>query len=168
MAFFDVLAVLFFALPAYISNAVPVAVGGKTPLDFGLKFLDGRRVWGKGKTWRGTFFGVLVGWGTAIGVSKLLGLNPLPNYEYLSLLIASGAVLGDLTASFLKRRMGLEPGEEAPLVDQLDFLIGAFVVAWPVYRLQIPEMAFLVIVTPLVHRASNILAYKLSLKSVPW
>lgn len=168
MVNFDFLALLFFALPAYMANAVPVAVGGKTPLDFGLKFFDGRRIWGKGKTWRGTSFGVLVGWGAAIGISELLGFNPLPNYEYLSLLIASGAIFGDLAASFLKRRAGLEPGQEAPLVDQLDFLLGAILVSWPVYHLQVVEIIALVIITPVIHRASNILAYKLSLKSVPW
>ena len=48
-------------IPAYIANASALLVGGKTPIDFGKKYKDGRRILGDGKTWNGLITGGFIG-----------------------------------------------------------------------------------------------------------
>ncbi len=50
---------LLFIIPAYISNAGMVIVGGGKPIDGGKNFIDGRRLFGDHKTWKGFIFGPL-------------------------------------------------------------------------------------------------------------
>lgn len=65
---------LWFILPAYASNGLAVVFGRGSrlnkPLDFGHNFIDGRRVFGDGKTFRGLIGGTA--FGTLIGAIQLL------------------------------------------------------------------------------------------------
>jgi len=76
--------------------------------------------------------------------------------------------------SFVKRRIGKERGEKWIIADQIDFLLGAFLFAflfareWFLSAFQWYHIIFLLILTPLIHLATNILAYLLKLKKVPW
>jgi CDP-2,3-bis-(O-geranylgeranyl)-sn-glycerol synthase len=149
--------------PAYCANAVPVLAGGGLPLDFGKNFADGRRVFGKNKTFRGFFFGL------AIGVLVGLTENFLFGYPLLfSVLSPLGALLGDLAGAFLKRRLDIAPGGLLPVVDQIDFVVGAIVFSLPL-SINPPELAIaMLIITPPIHLLTNFVAYKLKLKSNPW
>lgn len=40
-------------------------------------------------------------------------------------MLSLGALIGDLTESFIKRRIGFPPGASLPVADQLDFVAGA-------------------------------------------
>lgn len=51
---------LFLIMPSYISNAAMVIVGGGRPIDGGRDFIDGRRLFGDHKTWRGLILGPLL------------------------------------------------------------------------------------------------------------
>jgi len=63
---------LFLIIPAYISNAGMVLVGGGKPIDGGKNFIDGRRLFGDHKTWKGIIFGPLyVGIPISIGIGLL-------------------------------------------------------------------------------------------------
>ncbi|MBY9007640.1 MAG: CDP-2,3-bis-(O-geranylgeranyl)-sn-glycerol synthase [Candidatus Lokiarchaeota archaeon] len=63
---------LFLIIPAYISNAGMVLVGGGKPIDGGRNFFDGRRLFGDHKTWKGIIFGPLyVGIPISIGIFLL-------------------------------------------------------------------------------------------------
>lgn len=156
---------LTFIFPAYCANAVPVITSGSLPLDFGKKFLDGKPIFGKNKTFRGFFSGLAVG--TAVGFVESVFFN----YPILfGLLLSLGALFGDLTAAFAKRRLGLSPGDLLPVVDQVDFIIGAILFSLPI-RLQTLSWELLttvLIVTPPIHLLTNFAAYKLGLKSNPW
>ena len=55
-----VLSALWLFLPAYVSNMMPVFVGGGRPIDGGRAWRDGRRMLGDGKTWRGLLLAPLV------------------------------------------------------------------------------------------------------------
>ncbi|HIH72167.1 MAG TPA: CDP-archaeol synthase, partial [Thermococcaceae archaeon] len=57
----ELLEALWYILPAYFANASPVIFKGKTPMDFGKSFVDGKRILGDGKTWRGFFGGLFTG-----------------------------------------------------------------------------------------------------------
>ena len=58
---FLIIEALKFIFPAYCANGAPVLAGGGLPMDFGKNFLDGKRILGKNKTFRGFFFGLLIG-----------------------------------------------------------------------------------------------------------
>ncbi|MGA7470204.1 MAG: CDP-archaeol synthase, partial [Halobacteriota archaeon] len=99
---------LWLMLPAYVPNSSAVLFAGKTPLDLGRNFVDGKRVFGSGKTFRGLIGGTLSG--IAVGLLLQLIKNSthigVPSFEPLSVIAALslGAMLGDLTKSFFKRR----------------------------------------------------------------
>ncbi|MCS7125250.1 MAG: CDP-2,3-bis-(O-geranylgeranyl)-sn-glycerol synthase [Candidatus Bathyarchaeota archaeon] len=154
---------LKFIFPAYCANAAPVIFGGGLPLDFGKKFYDGKPIFGKNKTFRGFFFGLAVG--TIVGVlESILFTYPF----HFGFLLSLGALVGDLAGAFIKRRMGIPPGELLPVVDQIDFIIGAFAFSLPLNML-FPELAVTVLlITPPLHLLTNFAAYKMGLKSTPW
>lgn len=159
-----VLEALKFILPAYCANAVPVLVGGGLPLDFGKIFYDGKPIFGKNKTFRGFFFGLAVG--TLVGFVESFFFKEYP--ISFGFLLSLGALLGDLAGAFLKRRIGLAPGELLPFVDQIDFIIGAFVFSFPFNILSLELALTVLLITPPLHIFTNFAAYKMGLKSNPW
>ena len=54
------------------------------------------------------------------------------------------------------------------VLDQLDFLIGALILTAHIYLPNLLELAAIVILTLVVHRTANFIAFKIKLKSVPW
>ena len=80
-----------------------------------------------------------------------------------------GALVGDLVGSFVKRRVGLERGAQAPLLDQLGFYVFALLFLYAVgVTFPLPDEILWAAVIYGLHRATNWAAYKLGLKSVPW
>lgn len=157
---------LKFIFPAYCANAIPVIVGGGYPLDFGKKFFDGKPIFGKNKTFLGFFAGLAVG--TSVG---LVETTLFPEYPVLfGFALSLGALLGDLAGAFLKRRLGLAPGELLPVVDQVDFVLGAvlFSLLLPMPTMSLELIIVVLIITPPIHLLTNFVAYKLELKSNPW
>ena len=60
---------LLFIVPAYISNAGMVIIGGGKPIDGGKNWRDGRRILGDHKTWNGLIKGPLfIGIPVSIGI----------------------------------------------------------------------------------------------------
>jgi len=135
----DFLATLWFFVPAYVANIVPVLVRGRLewlagPMDGGRTW-RGRRVLGDHKTWRGLVTGTLAGTVAfalqrALYAHGVLGALALFDYETLGLLpgvlLAAGALLGDAAKSFVKRQLDIAPGASWVGPDQLDFLAGAY------------------------------------------
>ena len=132
-------------------------------MDFGKNFLDGKRVFGKNKTFRGFFFGLAVG--VAVGLMEWLAFG----YPYLfSILSPLGALCGDLAGAFLKRRLGIAPGGLLPIVDQVDFVVGAILFSLPLAIIYWELAVAVIIITPPIHLFTNFVAYKLKLKKNPW
>jgi CDP-2,3-bis-(O-geranylgeranyl)-sn-glycerol synthase len=148
---------IWFILPAYVANAAPVVLGGGPPLDMGKKFLDGRRIFGDGKTTRGFVGGIIAG--TVIGLFQGI---------LLGFMLALGALLGDLVSSFIKRRIDIERGGAAPGLDQLSFVVVALLLASPVKVPSWQVIVTLLIITPPIHLATNFIGYKLGFKSRPY
>jgi len=171
---------LWAMLPAYVPNNAAVLAGGGRPIDGGRTW-SGRRVLGDGKTWRGTIFGTLTGVALAIGLTELqptasdaLGVT-LPEFPLGAAVgLAFGAMVGDIAASFLKRRTGRERGAVFPVVDQLDFVAGALLCAlllapdWFLATFTLPVLAVVLVATPILHVLTNGIAYLLGLKNEPW
>lgn len=154
---------LQFIFPAYCANGAPVLAGGGPPLDFGKKLWDGKPILGKNKTFRGFFFGL------AIGVMVGLIENALFGYPLLfSILSPLGALMGDLTGAFLKRRLNIAPGGLLPIIDQIDFVVGALLFSLPLSIISWELALAVLVITPPIHLLTNFLAYKLKLKNNPW
>jgi CDP-2,3-bis-(O-geranylgeranyl)-sn-glycerol synthase len=159
-----IVAALKFIFPAYCANATPVLAGGGTKMDFGKNFYDGKRVFGNNKTFRGFFFGWAVG--MLVGSVEYV---VFPGFPVLFIvLIPLGALLGDLTGAFIKRRIGIAPGGLLPIVDQIDFVVGAVVFAIPLAIVSWELAVTVLLITPPIHLFTNYLAYKLKLKRHPW
>jgi CDP-2,3-bis-(O-geranylgeranyl)-sn-glycerol synthase len=145
-------------LPVYFANATPILAKGKVPIDLGYIFVDGKRLLGSNKTVRGFAVGLAVGTLTGLVQGSLV----------VGFLLSLGALLGDLCGAFLKRRLGLRPGAPLPVVDQLDFVGGAFLLVSIVRPPTFQEFLYLIILTPIIHLVTNIMAYLLKLKKEPW
>lgn len=187
-----------FIAPAYATNACMVVFGRNgTPIDGGRNFIDGKRLLGGGKTWQGFIGGVISGTLTgallttlsifliwpyvqeqiALGYPMYLAdptyLNQFYNPPFLLgllrvFLISLGAPIGDLIGSFLKRRLNLVRGAPAPIIDQLDFLLGAIFLTFIIFPLWWMYIVFALLVTLLLHILANTLAFKLGYSKEPW
>jgi CDP-2,3-bis-(O-geranylgeranyl)-sn-glycerol synthase len=154
---------LKFIFPAYCANATPVLAGGGTSMDFGRNFSDGKRIFGNNKTFRGFFFGWTIGILVGLIEVFLFGFPVL-----FALLTPLGALLGDLTGAFVKRRLGIAPGGLLPIIDQIDFVIGAIVFALPLSLVNWELAVTVLLITPPIHLLTNFLAFKMKLKRNPW
>jgi CDP-2,3-bis-(O-geranylgeranyl)-sn-glycerol synthase len=155
---------LKFIFPAYCANAIPVLTGGGLSMDFGKTLPDGWPVFGRNKTFRGFLAGLVIG--TVAGLAESYLFHYAISFGFL---VSLGALMGDLTGAFVKRRLRIPPGGLLPVVDQIDFIIGAilFSLLLPMPRSWELYVAALII-TPPVHLLTNYAAYKLKLKTNPW
>lgn len=155
---------VIYIFPAYIANSTALIFGGGKPIDKGKKF-KGKRILGDGKTYRGLFmgfiFGSLSGWGLSIALSDPIILK-------LGIALSLGALLGDIFASFLKRRFNKKRGSSVPLLDQLDFVVGAVLAGSIVKTPSLHVFLLIIIITPILHLFTNFLAYLVGLKKEPW
>ena len=155
---------LKFAFPAYCANGTPVLAGGGTKMDFDKNFVDGKRIFGNNKTFRGFFFGWAIG--MLVGSIEYV---VFPGFPVLFIVLTPlGALLGDLAGAFLKRRIGIAPGGLLPIVDQIDFVVGALVFALPLMIVYWQLAVTVLLITPPIHLFTNFVAYKMKLKRHPW
>lgn len=157
---------LIFIFPAYCANAVPVLAGGGMPMDFGKNFIEGRRIFGKNKTFKGFFFGW--GIGILVGLADSLVFGFSQYGVMFSVLTPLGALCGDLFGAFIKRRLNIPPGGLLPIVDQVDFVVGAILFSLPLAIVTLELAVAVMLITPPIHLLTNFLAYRLKLKSNPW
>ncbi|WP_255194820.1 CDP-2,3-bis-(O-geranylgeranyl)-sn-glycerol synthase [Halorarius litoreus] len=175
-----VVVALWAMLPAYVPNNAAVLLGGGAPIDGGRTW-RGRRLLGDGKTWRGTAIGTVVGVALALALNAvqptlvaLVGFG-LPVFPLaVAVALAFGAMLGDILASFLKRRTGRKRGAAFPVLDQLDFVVVALLLAtlvapaWVFEVFTLPRVVVVLVATPLLHLTTNAGAYVLGLKEEPY
>jgi CDP-2,3-bis-(O-geranylgeranyl)-sn-glycerol synthase len=183
---------IWLMIPAYIANPMAVVFGGGTPIDYGKNFYDGRRILGDGKTIRGLIAGTACGLvagliqiilAPVLAASGLFGSldifqSSLNAYTFSTIhvvfLMALGALLGDSAESFIKRRINLKRGAMFPVADQLDFVVGAWILtyilasAWFIIYFDVRIIFTVLIITPLLHITTNIIGYLLKLKKEPW
>ena len=158
------LGAIYFIMPAYIANLSGLAFGGTTPVDFGKKFLDGRRIIGDGVTWKGLIFGTITG--TLVGaIEGILIWDPVYGLT-IGFLLSFGALLGDAVGSFIKRRLRIGRGRPAPILDQLDFIAGALILASLYTSITWEYVIIIAVLTFIIHIISNIVAYLIGLKDV--
>ena len=168
-----ILHAFWFIAPAYAANAFPPLLKGKHPLDFG-KSLGKYRILGDGKTIEGSAGGIA--FGMFIGLVEIYCIYPVVPPEFnlpelslpLVFLLSSGAIAGDIFVSFIKRRLGIKRGASMPILDQLDFLLGALIFSSLAVRHEAAIAFILIVFTPLIHVLANTLGYVLRIKKVPY
>ncbi len=183
---------IYFMLPAYVANLSGLAFGGGEPVDEGKNFsdyrrhaiyTDNRRFIGNGVTWRGTFCGTVLGTfvggflgfiGACFGDLSQLSYGVIGIHAFgsvvaglgLGFLMAFGALAGDAVGSFIKRRIGLQSGDPAPLLDQLDFVCGALLLSLLVVPLSSNFVIIIAVISVVLHLGTNSFAYMIGMKDV--
>jgi CDP-2,3-bis-(O-geranylgeranyl)-sn-glycerol synthase len=169
---------LFILLPAYAANGFPPLARGKIAVDFKKKWFDKKRILGNGKTFEGFTLGLIVG--SWVGLLEYFVYPFLNTYAiqfnvsfptmnlFIGFIISFGSLFGDLAGSFIKRRFGLKRGTDVPLLDQWNFVIGAVLFGFWFTEITIWMFLLMLLITPLIHRIANIIAYTLKVKKEPW
>ncbi len=169
--------VIWFFFPAGVANMaaslsryLPVSAA---PIDGG-KTWRGKRIFGAHKTWRGALVGIIAGtlfwWLQAWLYREYIWAVDISTIDYLAepwtmgLLLAIGAVVGDLVKSFFKRRVNRPPGAPWVPFDQMDYVVGG---ALFVSLTVVPSWAYIVTAIGLgvlFHIIINLTAYTLRLQ----
>lgn len=130
------------------------------PVDFGKRLKDGRLALGPHKTWRGIAGSLICG-------SLLSIMFHLPIWVgFFSALLSMS---GDLTSSFIKRRLSKPSGRNFPILDQ--FFEGAlpFIVLTPYFQLNLIRTCFLIFLFCLGAYLGSIFYKSILLKEpFPW
>lgn len=131
----------------------------KRPVDCGYCLTGNNRLFGNTKTWRGLI--------SSLVITSLLGW--WMGYEIKTgLLIAAGAMSGDLFSSFIKRRLRLPPSSMAPLLDQVpESLIPAILVI-QTFRLTALDIVYLVAVFFVLEYVLSFMLYRLGVRKKPY
>lgn len=174
-------------IPAMVPNTAAALIRGTVPVDFG-RSIGGARILGDGKTWRGfiggALFGVALGllmvWLSSLcGSEDHWGFGPSWNDNVgLLFCLAFGSLIGDMIGSFVKRRLNFERGAKVPILDQFDYVFGAFLLVGLFYPqwlyatyldgyhlLALLVMLFIVYAA---HRIVNYIGWKMGVKENPW
>ena len=169
--------VLLIMSPAYLANTIAVLTGGKYPIDQGKLYSDGNRILGDGKTWSGLIGGTIGGMIMGYGLIILVHENIQDSLNISTLFLLSfGALFGDMTASFYKRRQNLQRGDKFAILDMYDFIFMSLLLCFIFQRDWllswildgwVPLFTILVL-TPFLHRGVNIIGYNIGVKNEPW
>jgi CDP-2,3-bis-(O-geranylgeranyl)-sn-glycerol synthase len=147
------------------------------PIDGGQSW-RGKRLFGDHKTWRGLIVAPLMGelifalqyflailFPQTVSWSRF-SLNELP--WWFGFVLGAGAILGDLIKSFFKRRVNIAPGAVWFPFDQIDFLLGAAVLASLFVHFTGLDWVVMTICAVIAHMLVNRIGFWLKLKDTPW
>jgi len=158
---------VYFMAPAYAANMLPPFAkywrGWNPPIN--------RRWLGSHKTVLGFATGVSAAILMAVAQSQLAWSNAIAVYAApagLGLRFGIGAMAGDSIKSFFKRRMDIPPGEPWIPLDQVDFVLGALVLVWPVAELTWPDVPAILLLSGTGHVLVNHLGYWLGVRPTRW
>jgi CDP-2,3-bis-(O-geranylgeranyl)-sn-glycerol synthase len=163
--------------------AAPLSRRFSRPIDGGTTF-RGRRVFGEHKTLRGfvvmipaaaVSFAILA---AAVGDPAQAGLWPLSiaGYAGLGLCAGFGFMAGELPNSFVKRQLGIRPGERPchPLAASLQFMadridsgLGMLLTVSAIVSTPAVTWLLVLLVGPSIHWAFSVLMFHLGLKARP-
>ncbi len=157
--------VVTFVLMLGIANGTPViahkVLGSSLsyPVDFGKNFVDGRPVFGRSKTVRGVVLAVLA----TVACAPLLGVA-----WTTGLVIGLTAMVGDLTSSFVKRRMGYAPSRRALGLDQIPESLLPALAGTNLLALTATDVILIVALFSVGELALSRLLFKMHLRDQPY
>ncbi len=130
-----------------------------SPLDGGVRFLDGRPLFGPSKTVRGILLSILV----TSACAPIVGLE-----WKIGAVVGSAAMAGDLFSSFLKRRMHRPPSSRATGLDQIPEALFPLLACRTMLALTIADIVVGVAVFFIGEIVLSRLLYKLGLRNHPY
>ena len=148
-----------------IANGAPIVIrvllngGFNLAVDFGVKLPDNKQIFGTAKTWRGIFSTLTL---TPIS-ALLLGYSP-----ETGLLIAGYAILGDLTSSFIKRRLSMAPSSMAPLLDQVPESLFPAIIMMKMFNLTISSLILLILIFVITELLLSYTLYQWGIRKRPY
>ena len=184
------------------ATLMPVVIGGaanmvftkttlyhrhRSPIDGGKSCSDGRRIFGDNKTWVG-FFGMIAAtsiaqmlWGLLSASFYTIGSrnelychfdNTFLFNAVAGVLFGLAYVIFELPNSFIKRRIGIQPGKTAHglrgiaffIIDQIDSLLGVVLILALISGLTVPQYIQYIILGALTHIALNASLYALRIR----
>ena len=171
-----VLKSLYLMLPAYFANMAPVIVKKINFLDYPVDFnkkLGNNPIFGRHKTFRGFFFGILFAIIITYIQFRLMGTNSLEILDYrmwllIGFLMGFGALIGDLIKSFFKRRISIKPGDRFIPFDQTDFVAGALVFTMLAFKLSWQIFIVSLLLSFVLHIIVNHVSYWLKIRNESW
>lgn len=175
MEYMDLIRIFWFFLPAGMANMAPVLFRWinflNYPIDFN-KQLNKKPIFGKNKTFRGLFFGIVLAI-LVVYIQKILYahtvnislidysvLNPL----LLGFLLGFGALFGDSIKSFFKRRLNINPGKSWIPLDQIDWIIGSIIFVIFYVKLSLMQVLVSIVLFGLLHPVINLIGYLIKIK----
>ncbi|MGZ4809984.1 MAG: CDP-archaeol synthase [Thermoanaerobaculia bacterium] len=163
----DIFEAVYIFLPAGVANATPPLLtklfGLGRPIDGGRTW-RGKPIFGSHKTWLG-----LIG-GTAAGV---LVFALQRHFDSIALPLAAGvamsfgALAGDVSKSFLKRRFAVAPGRSWFPLDQLDYIFGALIATMPFFQPSLLAAIGTIVVYFAAHLVVSAIGFLLRVKDSP-
>ncbi len=165
-----ILIIIWFYFPAGAANMAPVLFKWvpflNYPVDLGKKF-SGQPIFGSHKTYRGFVVGILAAVAWLALQRYIYNINPsyaLIDYNSINIwllgfLMGFGALFGDLARSFIKRRLGIEPGKPWFPWDQVDFILGAIIFSYLYIPLSGDILIAAVVLGIVLHPAFNYMGY---------
>ena len=148
-----------------IANGAPIVIRVllnnrlATAIDFGHQLFDKNPILGDSKTWRGIFAALIL----TSAAAWLFGYSP-----YTGLLIAIYAVLGDLSSSFIKRRLDKPPSSMAPLLDQIPESLFPALMMMETFKLDIFDIIQLVLIFIIIELLLSHVLYKWGIRKRPY
>ena len=163
---------------------IPLLVFLKKPMDGGKVLSDGRRLFGDNKTWKGFLGMILLGafwlflfatlsthfrWARKV---SLIPLHELDHAWFWGGVWGLGYVLFELPNSYVKRRLRIDPGTNAPgmkgkifiFIDQSDSVLGCILFMLFFYVPSLIDGIMLFVLGTVVHIVVNMLLYLVRLK----
>ena len=164
---------LWFLIPGLVANGAPVLISGlikkKHRIDFGITLKNGSDLFGKTKTIEGFIAGTITGGLAGLLLEHLNWVNIPGMGLHLGLILGSGALLGDLIGSFIKRRLKMKSGQTSPILDQIDILFGIYpLIFFTGIIFSAFWIPFHIIYCLFLMKAFSIIGYLLRLKKDPW
>lgn len=148
-----------------VANTSPIVVkrllGSRwsAPLDGGLRFFDGRPLFGSSKTIRGCIAAV----GATALAAPVLGIP-----AGLGARIGAASMLGDALASFVKRRLGLAPSDQAIALDQIPESLLALLAVRGALSLSLLQILGITVVFFALEIPLARLSYRIGLRDRPY
>lgn len=133
-------------------------------LDFGKK-INGKRIFGNNKTFRGLFFGIIF----AVIISIVIKYFFIKDFNLImGALSGLFALLGDALESMFKRQLSIKPGLPFIPFDQIDWVIGSSFVLYLYNYLDLYEILIAIILFFFLHIIVKHIGYYLRIDNNRW